>query len=98
MRLHPFVSEKAIALADEQNTYVFVVPKTAEKVSIRRDIEQRFGVTVTKIRTVIVKGKPKQMIVQRGKRRISGKRSDMKKAYVTLQSGDSIPLFEGGEE
>lgn len=98
MKLHPLISEKSIALADEENTYVFVVPTSASKISIAREIEQRFSVTVNDVRTAITKGKAKQMPVQRGRRLISGRRSDGKKAYVTLQSGDSIPLLEGGED
>lgn len=97
MMLKPVVSEKAIAQAEDGNTYIFYVPKTANKHDIAREISRRFDVTVTEVRTAVMKGKSKQMPVQGGRKLISGRRSDMKKAFVTLSSGDNIPLFEGSQ-
>ena len=97
MNLQPVVSEKSIALADTQNTYVFFVPLSVNKHTIAREIEQRFDVKVDKVKTTIQKGKKKRMPVKRGRMLITGKRSDMKKAYVTLEDGESISMFEGSE-
>lgn len=97
MILKPVVSEKAIAQAEEENTYIFHVPKSANKHDIAREVARRFDVTVTRVRTTVCKGKSKQMPVQGGRKLISGRRSDMKKAYVTLPSDDNIPLFEGSQ-
>lgn len=97
MILQPVVSEKSIAMADTQNTYVFFVPKNANKQSIAQEISDRFDVEVKSVKTAIHKGKQKRMPVKRGRMLITGKRSDMKKAYVTLADGESISLFEGSE-
>ena len=97
MDLRPVVSEKSIALADANNTYVFYVPRSANKHTIARDIAARFDVSVVDVKTAVLKGKQKRWPVQRGRRFVTGKRSDMKKAYVTLADGDVITLFEGGE-
>lgn len=97
MILKPVISEKAIELTDENNTYAFLVPKNATKHTIANAVAERYGVKVASVRTQIAKGKNKQMPVQRGRQLIKGKRNDTKKAYVTLSAGDSITLFEGSE-
>ena len=89
----PVISEKAMGGVEANNVYAFVVPKTASKLAIGRAVAAKFGVKVAKVNTAIVKGKPKQVPVQRGRRRISGRRSDFKKAYVRLAAGESIKLF-----
>src|SRR6185436_15791324 len=68
---------------------VFEVAKTANKVEVRRAVEQLFKVTVTGVRTVVVRGKAKRI------GRFSGRRPTWKKAYVTLKAGDNIEFFEG---
>ncbi len=97
MNLQPVVSEKSIALADTQNTYIFFVPKNANKHTISQEISDRFDVEVESVKTSIHKGKQKRMPAKRGRMLITGKRSDMKKAYVKLSEGESISLFEGSE-
>lgn len=97
MMLLPVVSEKAFAAAEDNGVYTFIVPKASSKQAVASAVSDQFKVTATDVRTVIVKGKPKSMIVQRGRHSVSGKRSDYKKAYVTLKQGDSISLFEGSE-
>lgn len=92
--LLPKVSEKAYQMSQRDNikTYVFEVPSESTKQSIARSVSLQFDVTVTSVRTTNVKGKVKQSY-RKGLRPISGKRSDVKKAYVTLRDGDSLPLF-----
>ncbi|PSO45323.1 50S ribosomal protein L23 [Candidatus Saccharibacteria bacterium SW_7_54_9] len=97
MIVRPVISEKAIAQTDEENTYLFYVPLSANKHTIAREVARRFDVTVTGVRTAILKGKSKGVPVRRGRKLISGRRDDMKKAYVTLGEGDSISMFEGSE-
>lgn len=84
----PHVSEKAARLADK-GTYVFRVPMHAEKIAIRKAVEALYGVKVESVRTVSILGKP----TRRGHR--PSKRSDLKKALVTLQKGQKIDLYEG---
>ena len=65
------------------------VPLTANKVQIRQAVEKIFNVQVEKVATIRVLGKVKRM------GRTQGKRSDYKKAIVTLKAGESIEFFEG---
>ena len=90
--LRPVITEKSMAQNNE-NKYTFLVSLRANKIEIRNAVEKLFNVTVTKVTTVRTQGKMKR----RG--RIFSKRSDYKKAYVTLREGDVIevggtPLFE----
>lgn len=90
----PRVSEKAYGLSqvDGIKTYVFEVPKNTNKHTVARAISAQYDVTVTDVRTTTLKGKVKQSY-RKGGRPIKGVRSDVKKAYVTLKAGDTLPLF-----
>lgn len=92
--LIPRVSEKAYTQSQSPSAqaYVFEVPLSANKHTVARAITDEYDVTVTEVRTLIVKGKPKQSY-RKGSRPQSGRRSDIKKAYITLKAGDSLPLF-----
>jgi len=83
----------AASAAAEGDTYaqkvVFEVAKDANKVDVRRAVESLFKVTVTDVRTLIVRGKEKRV------GRFSGRRPSWKKAFVTLKPGDNIEFFEG---
>ena len=85
----PLETEKGTHLRTLQNVYLFEVNKAANKLQIRKAIEQLFGVHVTGVRTVIGHGK----VVRRGMN--LGKKRNMKKAYVSLKEGEKIALFEG---
>lgn len=95
--LRPVISEKSFSQADTANTYTFEVPRNAAKPHIAAGVAEQFKVGVTSVRTCTTKGKPKRMAVKRGSRIIPGRRSDRKKAYVTIKQGESIGLFEGAE-
>lgn len=86
--IRPIITEKTTLLMQE-NKYTFQVPLTANKVEIRKAVESIFNVKVEKVATIRVLGKTKRM------GRTMGKRSDYKKAIVTLKDGESIELFEG---
>lgn len=88
----PHISEKATNNAEKGNTIVFKVALDANKVEIANAVEQLFEVKVDSVRTVIVKGKTKR----RGAK--VGRRSDWKKAYVTLAEGQSLDFVEGAAE
>ncbi len=88
--IRPVVSEKSYSLM-EDNVYVFVVDPTATKVDVRKAVEEAFKVRVDKVNTLNRKGK-----TRRNRRTNTvGRRSDTKRAIVTLHEGDSIDLFEG---
>ena len=86
--IRPIVTEKSARLNAAENTYVFEVGDRANKIEIKRAVEQVFGVTVEDVRTVQVRGKSKRF------GRFIGKRPNWKKAYVRLSSGDSLNFFE----
>ena len=86
--LSPIITEKATYLS-EQNKVVFQVAKDATKAEIADAIQELFKVQVVKVNTLVVKGKTKRW---RGR---LGRRSDVKKAIVTLAEGQSIDVATG---
>ena len=86
--LAPHITEKATVLS-EQNKVVFKVALDATKDEIAAAVEELFKVKVTKVNTVVTKGKQKRF------RGIMGRRSDFKKAIVTLADGQSIDVTTG---
>jgi len=86
--LSPVITEKATLLS-EQNKVVFKVAQDSTKDEIAAAIEELFKVKVTKVNTLNVKGKTKRF---RGR---PGRRSDVKKAIVTLAEGQSIDISTG---
>ena len=86
--LSPLITEKATALS-EHNKVVFRVRADATKPQIKEAVEKLFDVKVVSVNTLVTKGKVKMF---RGTR---GKRSDVKKAIVTLAEGQSIDVTTG---
>jgi len=97
LTLKPRISEKTYGLSETRNTYTFEVPGDANKHSVARAVNAQFDVTVEKVTIMVVKGKAKRT-VRKGGRPVMGKRSDMKKAYVTLKQGDTLPIFATDED
>ncbi len=87
--LKPLLSEKGTRLKEEGNQYLFRVAKNANKVEIKRAIEQLFKVKVLEVRTLHVRGKVKRL------GRFQGRQPAWKKAVATLKAGESIELYEG---
>ncbi len=88
----PLITEKAMNLA-AQRQYVFEVHTSANKIQIKKALEEMFEVNITSIRTARVKGKNKSRFTRRGLMR--GKTALRKKAYITLQEGQQIELVSG---
>jgi large subunit ribosomal protein L23 len=86
--LAPVITEKATVLT-EQNKVVFRVAMDATKDEIAAAVEELFKVRVIKVNTLITKGKTKRF------RGLLGQRSDVKKAIVTLQEGQTIDISTG---
>lgn len=97
MLLKPRISEKAYAMAQAKNVYVFQVPVDAGKLEIAQAVNAQFEVEVIDVNLMNVKGKVKRT-VRRGGRATTGKRADFKKAYVTVKAGDIIPIFASEDE
>ena len=86
--LAPHITEKS-TLVSEQNAVVFKVANDATKPEIKAAVEALFNVSVTRVNTIVQKGKTKRW------KGVPYKRSDMKKAIVTLKDGDSIDVTTG---
>ena len=84
----PIITEKA-TMASESGAVVFEVAPDANKPLIKEAVEALFGVKVKAVNTVVTKGKVKRFRGQIGKRR------DVKKAYVTLEEGNTIDVTTG---
>ena len=87
--IRPIVTEKTTTYLGTDQTYAFEVGLDANKIQIKRAIETFYDVNVEAVRTIVVRGKVKRF------GRHHAKRSNWKKAYVTLAQGDSINLYEG---
>ncbi len=95
--LKPRLSEKSYGLSQALRTYVFDVESGANKHTVARAVEAQYGVTVTEVNIVNAKGKSKRT-VRKGGRPSVGHTSDVKKAYVKLKDGDSMPIFAAVEQ
>ncbi len=86
----PLITEKTSIQREDGRTLVFQVALGANKIEIRRAIETLLGAKVDSVRTGIAHGKEKRQ------GRYAGRRSDWKKAYVTLREGEKMPEFLEG--
>ena len=95
--IRPLFTEKMTQLEDIQRKYACQVNQKSNKIDIKNAIEDRFDVEVQKVATMNRLGKTKDMTMKSGGRTIktSGKRSDWKKAIVTLKEGFDIDLMKG---
>lgn len=85
----PLITEKSNQMKESLNQIAFEVDKRANKIEIKNAVVKLFNVHVIKVRTFMVLGKKKRV----GKS--LGKKSDWKKAVVTLKAGERIDFFEG---
>jgi large subunit ribosomal protein L23 len=87
----PHISEKATVIGERNNQVIFKVLADATKPEVKRAVESLFEVRVKAVNMVNIKGKRKRL------GRTPGRRSDLRKAYVTLMPGDEID-FAGGAD
>jgi large subunit ribosomal protein L23 len=86
--LQPLLTEKITALREKTNTVGFIVHPRANRVQIKQAVEALLKVKVEKVNVMNVRGKLKRL------GRFSGKRSDWKKAFVTLRKGEKLEVYE----
>jgi len=89
--IKPILSEKANAQQDKLHRYAFKVSKKANKLEIKKAIEEFYGVTVVDVNTSTSPGKNKTRYTKAGF--ISGQKPSFKKAFVTVAEGDTIDLY-----
>lgn len=87
--LKPVVSEKSYALANEGNKYVFFVDRNVNKIEIKKAVEKKYKVKVLNVNITVKPGKK----INEWKTNRTFRKSDLKKAVVTLKKGDKIDEF-----
>ena len=86
--IRPLLTEKLTALREATNTVGFVLHPDANRIQIRLAVEALLKVKVDKVNVLNVRGKVKKL------GRFSGRRSDWKKALVTLKQGEKLEMYE----
>lgn len=86
--IRPIITEKTFKAMERERKYTFKVPIDANKIEIKKAVEEIFKVRVSKVNTIRLKGKPRRLGIYRGRK------PDWKKAIVTLAPGYKIPFFE----
>ena len=95
--IKPVLTEKLATLQERENKFAFIVSGNSNKTEIKKAIQEKFDVKILKVATLNISGKVKQMTVKSGGKtiRTSGKRSDYKKAIVTLHQDSTIDFVRG---
>jgi large subunit ribosomal protein L23 len=89
--IRPIISEKMAAQGEKLNRYGFEVARTSNKLQIKQAVEKEYGVTVTGVRTMIVRGTRRTRYTRTAA--LHGRTSSYKKAIVTVKSGETIDLY-----
>ena len=89
--MKPVITEKMTAKSDALNQYGFIVDKNANKIQIKLEVEELYGVQVLAVNTMNYSGKSKSRFTKSGV--ITGKTRAFKKAVVTLAEGETIDFF-----
>lgn len=89
--IKPIITEKMTALSEKLNRYAFRVARDANKIEIKKAVEELYSVSVKEVNTLIVGGKNKSRYTKAGV--INGRTSTYKKAIVTLAQGDKIDFY-----
>lgn len=89
--IKPLITEKADTLSESKTQYSFIVDKNANKIEIKKAVEQLYTVNVESVNTMIIPGKRKSRNTKRGV--LHGRKPSYKKAVVTLGTGETIDFF-----
>ncbi|PUZ30518.1 LSU ribosomal protein L23P [Chitinophaga costaii] len=89
--IKPVVTEKVNKATEKFNRFYFIVDKKANKLEIKKAVEEFYGVSVAEVNTSVMPGKAKNRFTKAGF--VSGKKPSYKKAVVTLAKGESIDLY-----
>lgn len=87
----PIISEKAERLAEDRNQYSFIVDRKANKIEIRKAVEEMYSVNVTSVNTLNMPGKTKNRVTRGSVQK--GRQTPYKKAIITLEAGEEIDFF-----
>jgi large subunit ribosomal protein L23 len=84
----PLLTEKTSRLQEKNNQYTFIVDVNSNKIEIKKEVESRFKVSVKEVNTVNYEGRKARV------GRYFGKKSDFKKAIVTLEKGEKLDIYD----
>lgn len=89
--IKPIITEKMTAMGDKLNRYGFIVSRDANKLQIKKAIEELYNVQVNSVNTMTYTGKNKSRFTKTGL--IKGRTEAVKKAIITLRKGETIDLY-----
>lgn len=89
--IKPILTEKMTDRGEKLNQYGFIVNREANKIEIRKAVEEMYNVVVTEVNTMIYMGKAKRRYTKAGL--LVGRSNHFKKAIVTLKDGDKIDFY-----
>lgn len=89
--IRPVLSEKVNRLSEKFNRYTFIVDRKANKLEIKKAVEEFYGITVEEVNTLTMPSKVKQRNTKAGL--LTGRKPAKKKAIVTVAEGDTIDLY-----
>ena len=89
--IKPVITEKMTAMGEKLNRYGFIVQRKANKLQIKKAVEELYSVQIRDVNTMVIPGKAKTRYTKSGF--ISGQTSAYKKAIVTLKEGETIDFY-----
>ena len=89
--IKPILSEKINKQTEKMNRYAFVVSRKANKLEIKKAVQEFYGIQVIDVNTAVMPGKAKSRNTKAGV--VSGRKSAKKKAYITVAAGETIDLY-----
>ncbi|MDR1896833.1 MAG: 50S ribosomal protein L23 [Prevotellaceae bacterium] len=89
--LKPIITEKMTLQGEKLNRYALIVDRKADKLQIKKAVEEQYKVTVEAINTMNYKGKRKSRFTKSGL--LTGRTNHLKKAIITLKDGDNIDFY-----
>ena len=89
--IKPILSEKINKQTEKMNRYAFVVSRKANKLEIKKAVQEFYGIQVIDVNTAVMPGKAKSRNTKAGV--VSGRKSAKKKAYITVVAGETIDLY-----
>ena len=89
--IKPVLSEKVNKLTEKFNRYTFVVDRRANKLEIKKAVEEFYGISVEEVNTLVMPSKAKSRNTKAGV--VSGRKPAKKKAIVTVAEGETIDLY-----
>jgi len=90
--VRPVITEKVNRQMEKSGVYTFVVDKKANKLEVKKAVEEFYGVKVAGVNTAVMPAKQKSRFTKKGL--LTGRKSGYKKAIITLTEGESIDLFQ----